>query len=319
MNVDIKKKHHYVYRKYLESWVRDGSETEVYYLSKKGKISSDSVTGILREDYFYKFNPLRSGDKEIFELYISKFSPVHWKSSVELLNFFLMLSKGYYLSCDIGDKNLQDSIINNTIEDIQSSVELDALPSLKKLWRGDLNALDDKEERRKFCLFLSFQALRNKGPRDETIARLGTIKHENTILLERSNLFFERNWNLIMIMLASNMAKNIFDMLGVGGYCLLKNSSAKPFITSDRPVNNVHPDEVVKPAGTEPESIDFYYPLSPGLAFYMPESKPVTQKSRSITESEADRLNTLVAKAAFKTIVSNNEESIVRYKRFIKR
>jgi hypothetical protein len=149
----------------------------------------------------------------------------------------------------------------------------------------------------------------------DAIKKFSTVQAENKDVLMMLNSFWEKHWNIIAAMLSENMGANIFGSIRRGEFEFLVNDTELPFITSDRPVNNIHADEIGKSAA--PEFIDLYYPLSPRVAFHMPESFAGSKVVRGVDSQEVDALNREVAKASFGTIVSTTKETIDIYKKMV--
>ncbi len=203
-------------------------------------------------------------------------------------------------------------IEKNTLEDRHAMIEGAAKPVLERLWSGDFNALTESDDCAVFAHFLGSQALRNRGPKIESMRRFANISHSDVKMVDRLNGFWERYWSIITCLLSENMGANIFCSIRRDKYEFLVNGTDLPFITSDRPINNIHPDEVGKK--TAPDMMDLYYPLSPRLAFHLPEIFSGCRVVRDVSNDEVDRLNMLVARASFGTIVSTTKESIERYR-----
>lgn len=317
--MDLKSNHHYVYKNYLNGWAPDEAKKGVFYLTRKRAIARDSAAGLCVEKDFYRFLPIREEDLHLFDKFISTFGEHHRESSRRMIGEFYKLSKMHrFLSSLERSTNIETAINfieKNTLEDRHCAIENAAKPILEKLWAGDLNALSSSDDCAVFAYFLGCQALRNKGPKIESIKNFSEVKHENTKVVDDLNLFWIRYWNIITCMLSENMGANIYGSLLRGKFEFFANRTDLPFITSDRPVNNIHPNETGKK--TTPEMMDLYYPLSPRLAFHLPESFSGCRVIRDIDKKEVDTLNELVAKASFGTIVSTTKESIERYKRAV--
>ena len=63
-DLEAKKRHHYVWAKYLTRWGR--GTKNVFYTTKTGKIAHDSVRAIVVDDYFYRTTTLTSKHIELF-------------------------------------------------------------------------------------------------------------------------------------------------------------------------------------------------------------------------------------------------------------
>lgn len=319
MQMDLKSNHHYVYKNYLNGWAVDGAKKGVFYLTKKRSIARDSAAGLCVEKNFYRFSPILEEDLPIFDKFISTFGEHHQESCRKMIGEFYRLSRVHHFLSGIEQTSKVKDLINfiekNTLEDQHCRVENAAKSILERLWAGDFNALSSSDDCAAFAYFLGCQALRNKGPKVESIKLFSETKHEDYKTVEMLNVFWARYWNIIVSMLSQNMGANIFGSLLRGKFEFLVNGTDLPFITSDRPVNNIHPDEIGKKAA--PDFMDLYYPLSPQLAFHLPESFSGCRVVRDLSREEVEALNKLVASASFGTIVSTTKVSIERYKKAV--
>lgn len=69
-DLEVKKRHHYVWANYLARW---GSGTKnVFYTTKNGKFAHDSVRAIVVDDYFYKVTTLTSKHVEVIRSFSRK-------------------------------------------------------------------------------------------------------------------------------------------------------------------------------------------------------------------------------------------------------
>lgn len=82
----IKRNHHYVWSYYLKSW--SAEDNKIFYISKKGKISCDSVKGLAKDIDFYKINSLN--EKDIFFIKkLSSYSSSYLQNiHLQQLNYF---------------------------------------------------------------------------------------------------------------------------------------------------------------------------------------------------------------------------------------
>jgi len=319
MQMDLKNNHHYIYKDYLNGWALNGIKNGVFYLTKKRNIAKDSAAGLLVEKNFYNFSPILDEDLFLFDKFISTFGEQHRESSRKMVADFYDLSTAHRLVSQLKktpeSNNLIQAIERNTLEDLHCSIENAARPILKRLWAGDFTAVNSDENCAKFAYFLGCQALRNKGPKLDTFKRFSALQAKDEAALTKLNSFWYRYWNIIMALLSQNMGANIFGNIRKGKFEFLTNGTSLPFITSDRPINNIHPAETKK--DDVPESMDLYYPLSPNIAFHLPESFSGCRVVRDVETSEVDTLNIEVAKASFGTIISTTKETIERYKKIV--
>ncbi|MDZ7855215.1 hypothetical protein [Sphaerotilus sp.] len=106
--LEAKKRHHYVWAKYLTRW---GSGTNnVFYTTKTGKIAKDSVRSIVADDYFYKTTVLTSKHIEIIKGF-SRQSPEHLQRlHKSYLNDFLKMQQAETAYIESG---IQKALLHN--------------------------------------------------------------------------------------------------------------------------------------------------------------------------------------------------------------
>lgn len=319
MQMDLKNNHHYIYKDYLNKWALDGKKKGVFYLSKKRVVARDSAAALFVERHFYNFPPIENEDLFFFQKLISTFADYHQESSFAMVREFCKLSELHrFLS---GKKKRNDIaraiqvIEKNTLEDRHSAVENAARPVLKKLWLGEFDVLESKKNCALFAYFLACQALRNKGPKMEALKRFSSFEYPDQELANKLNVLWVKYWNIIVSLISENMGLNVYFDLCKGKYEFLRSVDGSKFITSDRPVNNIHPDEMEK--NTPPDKLDLYFPLSPTVAFHFPESLTGARVVRDLSSKEVDDLNVKVAKSSFGVIVATSKSEIEMYKKFV--
>ncbi|WP_041456786.1 DUF4238 domain-containing protein [Pantoea vagans] len=307
--LEKKIKHHYVWAHYLEDWTVDG--TNIYYITKKSNIASDSVRGLGLEKDFYKMGILKESDKELIALFTNKsnetLKELHWHFVNKIFEIQKMASA---LSPSIDLKfgiNLQDIIQSNTFENYLSEQESNAIKILSELKKGNLLSLNDKEKYYNFCYFLGHQFSRTQKMKQLFILSLDKIPTQ-THIRDRLRDFYNRNWWFMCSFMATNISYDM-SLNSSRKVILLENKSNMDFITSDQPVINLNSE------GSEGEFVDYYYPLSTSKALLINTSGVKYFPSHHLSDDEVHILNVKVARASCKTIFSRNKETIKLYKK----
>ena len=89
-NLEAKKRHHYVWAKYLTRW---GKGTKnVFYTTKTGKIAYDSVRAIAADNYFYKTTMLTSKHVEVIKSFSRQVPSIFNNSTCRILMISLKCS-----------------------------------------------------------------------------------------------------------------------------------------------------------------------------------------------------------------------------------
>ncbi|HDT6564456.1 TPA: DUF4238 domain-containing protein [Enterobacter cloacae] len=307
--LEKKNKHHYVWAHYLKDWTVDG--TNIYYITKKSNIASDSVRGLGLEKDFYKMGMLKESDKELIALFTNKCNEtvkqLHWKFVNMIFETQKMVSA---LSTSLDVKlgiNLQDIMQSNVFENYLSEQESNAIKILSELKAGNLLVLDDKDTYYEFCYFLGHQFSRTQKMKQLLLLSLDKIPAQ-THLLDRLRDFYNRNWWFMCSFMATNLSYDM-SLNSSRKVILLENKSNIDFITSDQPVINLNPE------GSEGEFVDYYYPLSTSKALLINTSGVKYFSSHHLSDDEVHMLNIKVARASCKTIFSRKKEAIKLYKR----
>jgi hypothetical protein len=315
--LQVKKRHHYVWANYLARW---GNGTRnVFYTTKLGKIAHDSVRGIAVDDYFYRTTALNKKHVSVIKGF-SKQSPDHLhKQHMSYLNDFLLMQhlETIYRASGIQDQEAE-ALLNasqcNLMENLHSSHEDAALEVLTALADEQLEILEDKQHMLEFMIFLGQQIVRTKAYRDEVLRRL----HRRSDLEVEVADAVAHSWWFLSYMFGMNIGFSLFSSRHDSRHALLVNDTDIPFITSDHPVVNVHPC-VSETELSVPEHADFYYPISPRIAYIICDSERFTPGKHSVHEAVVNEFNSKVAAQAMVHLIGNNDAVIRPLKKHIGR
>lgn len=312
--IQIKKKHHYVWSYYLKGWATDG--VNVWYISKKGKPSFDSVKGIGCENHFYNVGTLSENDIKLIHMWLKNCEPELKKLHLDLVGFvrfaqqqvrFLELSAQRKLDID-----LNDIVSSNLFENYMSMQENSVLEIIRKLREGDVSCLDDKNTLWSFGFFLGHQLSRTKRMRDIILWSVEN-SHGDELSKNIWMEFHKKHWWFMCAFIGANLSKDI-SLNPNKRILLLDNLTNTPFITSDQPVININPH------GHLSDDVDYYYPLSDKRALLIKTSKNFEFDESINDESIIHMLNKNMANTAGDTIFSSNENTLGEYRSyFIKR
>ena len=132
MNLQKKKKQHFVWRKYLKAW----SENDSIYCLMDGRIFKSGLMGVGQERYFYKLKELTKDEIKFIKALIDKDKrPMIRKLNHGWIDFFNQvfeirdLLDGHGVSHPEADKML-DVLVHNFEEDFHSRIESDAIKFL---------------------------------------------------------------------------------------------------------------------------------------------------------------------------------------------
>lgn len=313
--LEAKKRHHYVWAKYLTSW---GNDTKnVFYTTKTGKIACDSVRAIAVDDFFYKITSLTNQHIDIIEA-LSQNSPHHLhKKHMSYLNDILKIQRceDIYRASGIKDHEAEKLIYAtkcNLMENLHSSHEMKALPILEALINERLDILDNKQNMIEFMMFFGHQITRTKTFRD---AVFHNQPRRNALEIKTADTIVHAWW-FISYILGMNIGWSLYSSRNKDRHSLLINDTKLPFITSDHPVVNVH-SCVSETDLSPPQHSDLYYPISPRIAYIIGDSERFTSGMNFIDEASADELNTKITTQAMVHIIGNSESALISYKKHL--
>ena len=307
----VKRNHHYVWSYYLKSWANGN---DLFYISKKGKISKDSVKGLAKETDFYKISPLNEEDVNLIRRF-SRLSPPFLQEEHESqLSHFIRLSNiSKFINSSekrTDELNRLDKVIkHNSLENMHSFYEDMSVKVIGALRGGDRSILDNNQNMIAFCSYIGHQMSRTKSFKDKAKQALeGNVALRSQYPKESSLL--EKNWWFISYMLGINIGFSLYESKDRDKHILIENRTETPFITSDHPIINLHPDSLSKAENDVPESSDFYFPVSPKYAYMINHSSEYDSLEEKISEEMVKKLNRYIHEKSYRNVFSSNIESL---------
>ncbi|MGR3885888.1 DUF4238 domain-containing protein [Pseudomonas sp. 1152_12] len=307
-DLEAKKRHHYVWAKYLTRW---GSGTnKVFYTTKTGKIAHDSVRAIAADDYFYKTTALTNMHVEVIKGFSRKSPDRLHQQHVSYLNDFLRMQHAEAIYRESGVQN-QEAELHlhamkcNLLENLHASHEKGALTVLSALADEQLDVLQDDQHMIEFMMFFGHQISRTKPFRDGVIQ---AQPRRNALEIEVADAMAHAWW-FLSYMFGMSIGFNLYASRQNDRHALLVNDTNVPFITSDHPVVNVHPC-VSETEFVAPEHADFYYPISPRIAYIICDSERFTSGKNWVDEDTVVELNAKVAAQSMVHIIGDTEKAI---------
>lgn len=316
-DLEAKKHHHYVWAKYLTRWGR-GTKS-VFYTTKTGKIAYDSVRALVVEDYFYKTTTLTDMDVQVIKC-LSRKSPddLH-QQHISYLNDFLKMQQLETIYCKFGIQDQKaklhlHAIKCNLLENLHASHEEQALSVLAALADEKFDVLQDKQHMIDFMMFFGHQISRTKTFRDGVIQNL---PRNNAFEIEVADAMAHAWW-FLSYMFGMSIGFSLYVSRQEDRHALLVNDTRVPFITSDQPVVNVH-SCVSETEFAAPEYADFYYPISPRIAYTICNSERFITGRNDVDEATVLELNSKVAAQSMTHIIGDSENAILPFKQYIGR
>lgn len=316
-DLEAKKRHHFVWAKYLARW---GSGTKnIFYTTKTGKIAHDSVRAIVADDFFYKTTTLTSKHVEVIKGF-SRQSPDHLQQQhMSYLNDFLMMQQAEIIYRKSGTQDLEaelhlHAMKCNLMENLHASHEKMALPVLAALADEQLDVLQDKQHMIEFMAFFGHQIARTKTFRDCVIQ---AQPRRNALEIEVADAMAHAWW-FLSYMFGMSIGLSLYTGRHNARHALLVNDTRLPFITSDQPIVNVH-SCISETEFAAPEHADFYYPISPRVAYIICDSERFTPGKNEVEEATVAELNSKVAAQAMVHIIGDTENAIRPFQKYIGR
>jgi len=315
--LEAKKRHHYVWAKYLTRW---GCGTKnVFYTTKTGKIARDSVRALVVDDYFYKTTTLTEMDVQVIKGF-SRESPDHLhQQHMSYLNDFLKVQylEAIYRKFGIQDQKAEqhlNAMKCNLLENLHASHEEKAMPVLAALADKKFDVLQDKQHMIEFMMFFGHQISRTKTFRDGVIQAL---PRSNPLEIEMADSMAHAWW-FLSYMFGMSIGFSLYVSRHQDRHALLVNDTRVPFITSDHPVVNVH-SCVSETKFAAPEHADFYYPISPSVAYIVCNSERFMPGRNDVDEATVLELNAKLAAQSMTHIIGDSEDAILPFKQYIGR
>lgn len=316
-DLEAKKRHHYVWANYLARWGR--GTKNVFYTTNTGKFAHDSVRAIAADDYFYKTTTLTSKHVEVIKGFSRKSpGPLH-QQHMSYLNDYLMMQQAETIYRKSGIRNQEvelhlHAMKCNLLENLHASHEKKALPVLATLANEQLDVLQDEQHMLEFMVFFGHQISRTKTFRDSAIQ---VLSRRTPLEIEVAEAMAHAWWFLSYIF-GMNIGFSLYGGHHNARHALLINDTRVPFITSDQPVVNVH-SCVSETIFAAPEHADFYYPISPRIAYIICDSDRFKPGKNEVDETTVVELNSKVAAQAMVHIIGDTENAIRPFRKYIGR
>lgn len=304
-----------MWAEYLKRWAPDGKE--VFYRTKKGNISQDSVRAVAKEKFFYKITPLTALDLKLIEQLSSQSPTALQEQHARSLKPFLEVQSiaDFYKNSGCSNEEVErllETLCCNGMENLHMLHEGAVSQVLTSLANEQLEVLEDKQNLVAFMAFIGHQLSRTKAFRDSILL---ACEHRNKASATHTETM-ENAWWYISYMLGMNLGYSMYIGREVTRQALLINNTNVPFITSDQPVVNVHSD-VSETDFIAPENADFFYPISPRIGFAICDSDRFSSGKQFVDENIAIELNSKVASNALHHIFGDSEDALKPYMKHV--
>lgn len=298
-----KRRHHYVWRYYLKPWACN----DKIWCRMGGAPFCSNLMGVAQRRDFYKLKELTPEDIRFLDAFINKFESDFlreinkgWISSFNMLFEF----QRYLDSNEIYEEQVRthlDELKHNLEENLHAGIEESGKPYLEEILQESVSFFRREKGCLDFIYFLCVQYCRTERQKQKTL----------DVLQDSFGVKFERIWNVMTHIIATNVGWNLYALRNNYQMVLLKNRSSLEYITSDQPVINTYAFGLKVEA---PEGFDLYYPVSPNLAVYLTDRSEWKNLERvELGESDVDRFNIMMIEKTNKQLFASKKDSLLRY------
>lgn len=250
------------------------------------------------EKDFYQAMPLSAMDIEVITTF-SRQSPAELhKLHMSYLEKFILFQRAKALH----DKSryrtayserLMHATQCNLMENLHTAHESEAYSVTSSLASGDLSILDNIDNMQIFMSFFGQQISRTRRNKEKIFQHLDTAMRSNVEFVAS----MRNSWWFLSYVLGMSIGASLYCTRNQNTHTLLINRTSTPFITSDQPIFNIHPDEA-HDGTTPPERADFFYPLSPTAAYVISDSNQFPPGKTEIDHARVEALNIMTAQRA---------------------
>ena len=293
LSAEKKKRHHFVWRKYLRKWAPD----EKIACLMESRIFETDLMNVGQEKYFYKLKELTLEEVAFLKALIERDKrPLIRDLNHGWIDFFNQVFevKSLIEARGISDPkidNMLDVLICNFEEDFHCQIESDGERFLESLYNEDVSFYYDDDEIMPFLFFLGQQYFRTSKLKTNIVRSLGGFR----------NLNIDAMWSVLRHTSATALGCSIYQDRNKFKPIVLTSDSDVPFVTGDQPIINTY--AVGLDLEEEPQDLEFYYPVSPCLALLLTCDEQYGEVSRvPVTGSIAAKYNGFVYEQSHRQI-----------------
>lgn len=295
-----KRRHHYVWRHYLESWA-DIDDGQIYCL-RNGNIFKTNPINVANKRDFYRLKEFSVEDVNHIKEIIKRspaFLQQEYHNLILLFDVLYQFKRNAELNGKI-DSEMEmvlDTQINNLEEEIHTRVENSGMKYVHMLLNRDLSFVRSKLDTILFIKFLCMQYMRTEKRRVNAIK---ATTWQN--IIDTGKI-----WNILSHIFATNMAWSLLNDIRDFTFLVMDNKSGNPFLTGDQPVINTHGTETALMEHVY--DVEFYYPLSPERAMVLTKTP---EKHSQVNAVAVDMYNRHIVLGSHEQIFSCTRESLDR-------
>jgi hypothetical protein len=309
MNVEFivvkKRRHHYVWQKYLRAWSVDD---QIACLRNGRTFRSGTVDVAVRKD-FYRLKEITPSDLEVIKLSCFDRCELGLRTVnqrwIPLFTMVFEVKRRYEASGrqDARVAQALDEAISNLEEDLHTGIEIASAHQLDALRRDDLSFLASDDELATFVHYLGVQYMRTAKMRAECLAAMS--RHA------LPGFDAARAWGLFSHVFATNIGAALYRERRRLGITLLKTAPGSELIAADQPVINLR---TISPGGGRADELELYYPIGPTAALLIdPNRRQRETKTLLLKFAEADAYNRALLAQAHEQSYATNEALLRSY------
>ncbi len=313
---DIKKKHHYVWKKYLLNWSKNDKYMVYAYLHKKKDIIFSSPENIAQQRFFYELDEFTIDEEIKLYKFIKSFEDeIDQTLYIDLFKEYTIYSnlkrqfdnKYINIYSPVESKEFQyhlKILKANTLENLHSKFEMLGIDLINIKSQDDLYSIIDENKLYKALLFICLQYTRTKYMKEKLIVN---FKNEKLINSKAFNILpFIVSISLTRILLIEKELRYIF----------IKNQTGEKFVTTDQPVINLAKDE--KNENGDVSDFRLFYPVSPEIALIIHYNKQYDMVLTINADiNYVEELNSYTIKNSTEFVVFESRIQFEKYKNII--
>lgn len=274
------KKQHYVWEWYLKAWATN----DQIWCKRSGKVFRTSTENVAQERYFYEVAPLNCAELSLIYELVQPGPEIDQDIKLRGLKTYLCVA------------HAKGDIPRFGIEWYHSMLEGKALPVLSELRQGNMDILQNKQNKIDLCAYLGHQYTRTKKSKT-----LPSGLRENQNFAENyKGCDLEKIHNAMAFVIANQIGSSLCDDLTLK---VVKNNSGINLITSDQPIYNI----MARP-GLTPAELVIYMPISPVVAIF---AKKQPNEEVIETPERAMDINKFMISNSHEIIFASSEEELL--------
>ncbi len=198
-------------------------------------------------------------------------------------------------------KTRLEEIENNHEEDFHGQIESSAIKYLESILSSNIEFFSTDEGYMEFVYFLCVQYTRTKKIKTRVLS----------IVKPPPNIDFEKIWNILSHIFATNMGASLYVDRHAYQLVLLDNQSSIQFITGDQPVVNTYASGDPK---IPTQQLEFYYPVSPSAAVLLTKKEKYGGDNKHLISAvEVSTYNEFIERNKYEQIYAASKSALEEY------